>query len=784
MGTFTMWQITHVASSVRTAIWLTSSSFCFSLLASGSATAGGLVGGPPHTVNNGDNEESWQLSQNATLNINQARTFDISAQQSQVNATGARTQQISAGAGSDVRLAGTTVSGGNARAGLELLNSTATISGNSIISSNRLGLQAARNTSTSTGSSATVSDSIITGVTGGARATAFSNLTFSNSSITGTGAASSGVSLLSGTASASNNTQISGGQNGVTLGLEGAGLPASQLHLDRSSVEGQSGSAIVVDYADLSAPASSIDVSNGSTLKGGNGTVLEVRRAGNVSMNVDRSDLTGNVLVSDSSVAALSFSQGSLTGDVKADTGATASVALAQGSQLTGAMAGVASSTIDSSSRWNMTDNSQVGNLILNGGTVKIGTDSAFHQLDVQNLSGNGVFEMNVNFATNQADTLNVTGTATGNHQLLVNSSGAEPASGQPVQLVRTAQGDASFSLANVNGEVDRGAFVYGLKQSDSGHDWFLDPTARNVSPSTRAVTALFNTAITVLDGEAMSLRSRMGEVRFNQDKSGAWGRVYGSKINVSDAFGDGYQQSQQGFTLGADAPLRLGAGQWLLGVMAGRSTSNLDLHRGTSGTITSSYIGSYLTFIDETSGYYVDSVVKLNHFQNEAKVGMTDGSRSKGDYDNNGISGSVEAGRHIKLDRGYFLEPFILGSAAVIKGKDYGLDNGLSVKGDRTRSLRGKVGVTAGRDVKLINGATVQPYVRLALAHEFSKNNEVKVNNNVFNNDLSGSRGELGGGVAYNLSERWQAHVELEYMSGKNIEMPLGGTVGVQYKW
>jgi outer membrane autotransporter protein len=50
-----------------------------------------------------------------------------------------------------------------------------------------------------------------------------------------------------------------------------------------------------------------------------------------------------------------------------------------------------------------------------------------------------------------------------------------------------------------------------------------------------------------------------------------------------------------------------------------------------------------------------------------------------------------------------------------------------------------------AGRNFNLGEGKVVQPYVRAAYVHEFAKNNEVKVNDNVFNNDLSGARGELG---------------------------------------
>ncbi|WP_431481198.1 autotransporter outer membrane beta-barrel domain-containing protein [Pseudomonas thivervalensis] len=762
---------------------LGSSSLLYFLFLAEPALAGALVG-QDETITNGYPVETWTLAQFSTLNVNGAETLDVFVSESTLNASGATTGRVTGSVGSTINLSDTTVIGGNAPSALRLDNSTATINGSTIIG-DRLGLSAARDVTSTTGSTVTATDSTFTGATGGARASAYSTMAFSNSTVEGTGATSFGISLLGGSAFASNGTRIIGGQNGVTLGLESGVSVGNQLELDRSSVEGKNGSAIVVDYSGSSAPVTRIDVLNGSTLTGSNGTILEVKGAADVATNVGLSDLTGNVQVSDNSVAALTFTQGSLTGDITADAGSTATVALQQGSQLTGIMTNVATVGIDAQSGWTMTGDSQVGNLALNGGTVRMGADNAFYRLNVENLSGNGLFAIGTDFTTNQTDFINVTGTATGNHQLLIAASGNElvGSSGQPVQVVQTAGGDAVFSLANTGGEVEFGAFTYGLQKGDTG-DWFLDPTARGVSPSTRAVMALFNTAVTVWYGEQASLRSRMGELRFNPEKSGAWIRAYGNKYNVSDSYGAGYRQAQQGFSLGADAPLPLGDGQWLLGVMAGHSTSDLDLHYGTSGTIKSYYLGTYLTWMDETSGYYVDSVLKLNRFRNEAKVGMSDGQRSKGDYDNNGLGGSVEVGRHIKLDDGYFIEPFTQWSAVAIQGKDYHLDNGLQAEGDRTYSLSGKAGMTVGRDMQLNNGATVQPYVRAAWAHEFSKNNEVKVNNNVFNNDLSGSRAELGAGIAVNLSQRWQAHAEVEYMNGKGIEMPLGGTVGLQFKW
>ncbi|KFE51379.1 hypothetical protein IV01_24325 [Pseudomonas syringae] len=71
-----------------------------------------------------------------------------------------------------------------------------------------------------------------------------------------------------------------------------------------------------------------------------------------------------------------------------------------------------------------------------------------------------------------------------------------------------------------------------------------------------------------------------------------------------------------------------------------------------------------------------------------------------------------------------------------------------------------------------------------ISFAHEFANNNKVQVNNNVFNNDLSGSRGELGAGVAIQLTDKLQAHVDLDYSNGNNIEQPWGANVGLRYSW
>ncbi|WP_346266484.1 autotransporter outer membrane beta-barrel domain-containing protein [Pseudomonas sp. WS 5021] len=574
--------------------------------------------------------------------------------------------------------------------------------------------------------------------------------------VEGTGADSYGV-LLDGATATASQSSIIGGKNGVLFTNNLGSTTAGKLVLDNSSVEGRSGSAIVVEGEPGEPMDVEIDVRNGSTLSGGNGTLLEVNGGAQASMNVDNSRLNGNIIVED---------------------GSTAHLNLDNNAGLTGQLHNVSSLNIGDQSYWELTGDSQVGALNLAGGTVKFGDSDAFYQLDLDSLDGNGTFVMGTDFARGITDFLNINGQANGTHSLLLEATGVEPLNPEAIRIVHTEGGDAQFSLAN--DFVDVGAYSYGLKKD--GTDWFLDPENRVISPSTRSVMALFNTAPTVWYGEATSLRTRMGELRFEPGQAGVWMRGYGNKYKVAESTGVGYDQNQQGFTLGADMPLA--DSQWLVGVMAGHSTSDLNLKRGTSGTVKSYYVGAYATWLDEESGLYFDAVAKLNRFNNESKVGMSDGTKSKGKYANTGGGLSAELGRNIKLDDGYFVEPYAQLSTVVIQGANYNLDNGLHADGERTRSIMAKAGATIGRDIQLDSGSVVQPYLRAAMVHEFANNNKVKVNNNVFNNDLSGSRTEFGAGVAVKLSQNLQLHADLEHSSGGRVEQPWGANVGMRYSW
>jgi outer membrane autotransporter protein len=763
----------------------------------------------------------WQLQDNAIL-----------------NATNATTLEMNSNPGGLINLTGSNVNAA-AVSGISLVNASATLDNSTVNNATGIGISAVRNNNSVGGSSVTLRNgSGVQGLTGGIAGNRFSVISLQNSTAEGTGANSFGIRMLEGSLSATGST-ISGGLNGVTVGTDtqvNAVIP-TKIILDGTSVEGQTGSALVVGINAPNFPTvADIEVRNRSTLVAGNNTLLEVRQGASVGFLVDNSDLTGNVtVVSGSSANVTLQNNASLTGDLQNVTTAVlnnqarmtgnvlgaSSVALDNGSTLTGNLTDVATVTINNQSvmngdvnasansassltldnaatltgqvnnvanfainnqaLWQMTGSQSVNNLSLgNGGTVGFGTPQQYFQLNVANLSGNGTFRMGTDFNQGLSDLLNVTRSASGYHQLLVTSSGLDPVNDSSIKVVQSVASGAQYGL--VNNRVDVGAFTYLLVKK--GDDWFLQPDKTVVSTPTRAALAIAGTAPTVTYGETVLLNNRMGDLRVNGGQTGGWVRSFGSQYSISNnAYGNGYKQRQYGFSMGVDTPVQIAGERVLLGVFAGYSKSDLDLSRGSSGEIGSTSLGLYGTWLGD-SGYYLDTVAKLNHFRNKADVMLSDNTKTKGSYNSLGASASVEFGKHIEFADGYYIEPFTQWQGASVQGKDFRLDNGLSVDADTTRSMLGKAGLNLGRGMKLADGSVLQPHVRVAAVHEFVKTNEVRVNDNKFNNDLSGTRFEVAAGASWTLNDRWQLHAELDTSKGDNVTKDFGVNMGAHYRF
>ncbi|MEE5124418.1 autotransporter outer membrane beta-barrel domain-containing protein [Pseudomonas alliivorans] len=569
-----------------------------------------------------------------------------------------------------------------------------------------------------------------------------------------------GVGIFGSQANVSRQSYIKGLTNGIwitdsQIEENGTRFDLGRLTVDSSTVEGVNGAAIKVEGLAGIPHFAEINILNRAALISGNGNLVESVINSTSTLNVDDSVLYGNLFADDTSTLNVTLqNRASLTGDI------------INGNTL----------AVKSGGNWQMVGDNAMRSLSMDGGSVNF-AEEGFHTLSLNELSGHGSFGMQVNLDKGVGDLIDVNGQASGQFGLRVRNTGLEVVSSdmEPLKVVHTEGGDAQFSL--LGGRVDLGAFSYQLKQQ--GNDWFIVGEDKVISPSTQSALALFNAAPTVWMSELSTLRTRMGEIR-GTGQGGSWMRAYGSRLNATTGDGVDYRQQISGLSLGADAPVEVSNGQLLFGVLGGYSKSDLDLNHGTSGKIDSYYAGAYGTWLAD-DGYYLDGVLKLNRFRNKAKVAMSDASQAKGDYSNTAVGGWVEFGRHIKLADDYFLEPFAQLSSVVVEGKDYRMDNGLKAKNDRTHSLLGKVGTSAGRSIALKDGGVLQPYMRVALAQEFSRSNDVSVNDAKFDNSLFGSRAELGAGVSVSLSERLQVHADFDYMKGRHVEQPWGANVGVR---
>ena len=727
--------------------------FCLFVAVQGQAQAIQLDNGALRTLGPDAAATDWQLTGGSTLTMNSASAtgIDLSASTLNMN-SGSQSGAVRASGRSTVNINDSHVTSSDPVLGaVRLENSKAFITNSTVTNSAGMGLQAVSNAGAA--SLAQIANSTISGAAGGALATSGSELHFTqNSVVQGTGAAAFGLALVGATATANQSTIIGNGQ-GVLFTRGRSDTTDGKLVLDQSVVEGRTGSALSVRGTPGLVPVVSIDVLNGSTLKGGDGNLLSVSGGATATMNVDNSR--------------------NLVGNVVADATSTVHLNLQKNAELTGQLQNVSTMSVGNASNWNMTGDSQVGALNMAGGTVTMGAANEFYQLNLQTLSGEGTFVMGTNFDEGKTDFINVTGEATGNHSLALAASGSELVK---TQVVHTGGGDAAFSLEG--GPVDMGAYAYNLKQE--GNDWFLDTQTRVVSRSARVVTALFNTPVTIMTAEEGSLRARMGELRYSPKSTGLWVRGFGSQYDVSQSSGTGYSQNLKGFSIGADMPL--GDSQWKVGVFGGHSNSDVNPARGAAGTVKSYFLGTYATWMDEESGFYFDAVAKANRFQNQAKATLSDNTSTKGGYNNVGGGVSAELGRHIKLGESSFIEPYGRLSTIVVQGGTYSLKNGLQVDGERTRSRTAEAGATLGHEFQLDDGTLIKPYLRAAMVHEFANNNKVTVNNQTFNNDLSGSRTKYGAGVAVSFTQDLQAHVDVETSTSDKIKQKAAVNVGLRY--
>jgi len=214
------------------------------------------------------------------------------------------------------------------------------------------------------------------------------------------------------------------------------------------------------------------------------------------------------------------------------------------------------------------------------------------------------------------------------------------------------------------------------------------------------------------MKADTNDLQRRLGDVRLNSDKHGVWGKYIGGKSKITD---DAYvNQTYNMAQVGYDT-LR---GDWTVGGALLYGTSNNDYALGSgSGKTAGLAVYGAKQFKD---GRYVDVIGKVNRLKNDFTVHNTLGTTLSGDYRNIGASLSVEYGKRIKKNNGFYIDPNAELTFSRLSGESFdartNTGSTVHIDSDAVNSVIGRIGVGIGKESKNSN-----VFLKAALAHEFS---------------------------------------------------------------
>lgn len=432
--------------------------------------------------------------------------------------------------------------------------------------------------------------------------------------------------------------------------------------------------------------------------------------------------------------------------------------------------------------------------------------NAGYSHLTIDNLSGSQTFHMNTAIAEQQGDYLTIRN-GSGDHALNIQDSGAEitrPDESR-LDLITDESSNAQFSLSALDGTninaVDGGTYMYSLYERDEqdGKIWYLaaqkdepgepekpvPPVVPDdkTTPSTDAMLSMAAAPQLIFNHELDNLRFRRGELRDNQGDAGVWVRLTGDRTRAGTGHTH-FKLNQAGFELGADKSVPLENGKLWLGVFTGYNDVKLKHQRGGESSIDSITAGGYATWLSD-NGWYLDGVLKYNHFNNELRAISTNRSSIRGDYSQNAYGASAEAGYSFDLPEAFWAEPYARLSYMRADSKSVHLNNNMQAKLDAQQSLQSELGLHAGKDFTLNNQVIITPYATLAWQHEFISNNDVTINQrNTFDTDFSGDSLKAGGGLTVRFTPQIQAYAEIDYRKGDKTESPVHGNIGIRYNF
>ncbi|MBT0394269.1 autotransporter outer membrane beta-barrel domain-containing protein [Morganella morganii subsp. morganii] len=440
---------------------------------------------------------------------------------------------------------------------------------------------------------------------------------------------------------------------------------------------------------------------------------------------------------------------------------------------------------------WNVTGNSNLGKLSLSDNSVVDFTHSTeYNNVSVKKLDGAALWNFKVNFDNNTSDTLRVSGTSKGAHQVgLVNDGSMNTNGTETKDIIFTTDGVATFTAVH---DYEFGGYLYTVQRKDNDPDstiWEVASVGKvppgdkippeEDKPSEGTKTPVAKTSVNTVVGnyylnlaEQENLQRRMSSLRNNPEGSGLWARTYHGKF---DSFQSGtldkFDMNYSGVQVGFDHILQPeSADYWMLGGSLNYTDSSQDYSNGDGDQKSYSFAG-YATYLSE-SEWYADFYGKYSYYDNKLDMRDTAGMQVNGSGNGYSLTASAELGKRIYIlnqkEKTFYVEPNAQMTLSHISSNDINNSNGLKVKFDNQLSTIGRVGVNTGYNIHSTSPVTV--YGKINIAHEFNGEQVYYLNNSRERLMLAGSWVEYGAGADITLDKQHLLFIEYTGSNGSKF--------------
>ncbi|WP_273754358.1 BafA family autotransporter [Bartonella sp. MM73XJBT.G] len=302
-------------------------------------------------------------------------------------------------------------------------------------------------------------------------------------------------------------------------------------------------------------------------------------------------------------------------------------------------------------------------------------------------------------------------------------------------------------------------------------------------TPSTDAVLSMSVAPAMIFHNEMQSVRAGRGILDKNKRNTALWGYAIKAKESIATEHID-FKLDQTGIVLGINGLSEWANGEFYIGGFGSYDHARVAHTRGGTSGINSYGIGAYVTYVDH-SGWYLDALLKYNHYQNRLKAVSTNGLGIEGSYKQWAVGTSFEAGYRLQTSKSSWLQPYGQFTWLQVEGKEIKLSNDMRGDVRPFTSLRSEVGLSLGYEFGSGMATSSQAYITAAWLRENKDDNQTVINeHHSFTTDLSGNGGKLGIGLSSFVSEQLKLYGEAHYVKGRKTKQSLQGILGIRYNF